>query len=188
LFVRGIPFYCTSVAVVDDTSARGVDGVEVGVVRDLVTGDVYSARRGKGAKKNGAPIRTAATARIADSVVGVDLSSAPAGLYPELEPLLGGIKRQMHLGANALELCYLAEGKTDAFVDLRERMRITDFAAAGLIAAEAGAEVTDRGGGDLSLAFDLAHRFSFVASANPRIHGQVLERCGRSAARAPAGR
>ena len=187
-FVRGIPFYCTSVAVVDDTSARGVDGVEVGVVRDLVTGDVYSARRGKGAKKNGAPIRTAATARIADSVVGVDLSSAPAGLYPELEPLLGGIKRQMHLGANALELCYLAEGKTDAFVDLRERMRITDFAAAGLIAAEAGAEVTDRGGGDLSLAFDLAHRFSFVASANPRIHGQVLERCGRSAARAPAGR
>ena len=186
-FVRGIPFYCTSVAIVDD-AARGIDGVEVGVVRDLVTGDVYSARRGKGAKKNGAPIRTATTARIADAVVGVDLSSAPAGLYPELEPLLSGIKRQVHLGANALELCYLAEGKTDAFVDLRERMRITDFAAAGLIAAEAGAEVTGRGGGELSLTFDLAHRFSFVASANPRIHGQVLERCGRSAARAPAGR
>ncbi|MDG6948024.1 MAG: hypothetical protein JRN40_01760 [Nitrososphaerota archaeon] len=178
-FVRGIPFYCTSVAIVERGTAEGSGVVEVGVVRDLVTGDVYAARRGEGAKKNGKPIRTAETAKITESVVGVDLSSAPKGLYPDLQPLLDGIKRQVHFGANALELCFLAEGKTDAFVDLRERMRITDFAAAWLIALEAGAEVTARDGGELSPAYDLAHRFSFVASANTRIHTQILERCAR---------
>ena len=42
-FERGIPFYCTSVAVAEGGT---LDGILAGVVRDLVTGDAYSARRG----------------------------------------------------------------------------------------------------------------------------------------------
>ncbi|MDG6920174.1 MAG: fructose 1,6-bisphosphatase [Nitrososphaerota archaeon] len=173
-FERGIPFFCTSVAVVE---AGTLDSVTVGVVRDLVTGDVYSARRGGGARKNGRAIRTSKAAEVAEAVVGVDLSRGPPGLAEGLAPLLGRVKRQVHLGANALEMCYLAEGKTDAFVDLRGTMRITDFAAAYLIAAEAGAVVTDGLGGKLSPEFDLAHRFSFVASANPAVHREILRLC-----------
>ncbi|MDG6908833.1 MAG: hypothetical protein JRM74_02445 [Nitrososphaerota archaeon] len=183
-FERGIPFYCTSVAVAEGGT---LDGILAGVVRDLVTGDAYSARRGGGARKNGKPIRTSRAVRAAEAVVGVDLSRGPPGLAQGIAPLLGGIKRQVHLGANALELCFLAEGKTDAFVDLRGTMRITDFAAAYLVASEAGAVVTDGRGGKLSPEFDLRHRFSFVASGNGSIHGEVLELCG-GWARKGAGR
>ncbi|MDG7011401.1 MAG: fructose-1,6-bisphosphatase [Nitrososphaerota archaeon] len=173
-FEHGIPFYCTSVAIAAGDSA---EDVEVGVVRDLVNGDVYTARKGRGARKNGKPIGTSRMTDPAKAVVGVDLSRGPPGLAAALAGLMEGVKRQVHFGANALELCYLAEGKTDSFVDLRGRMRITDFAAAALIAREAGAVVTGPGGRGLSLPFDLKHRFSFVASANPTMHRKVLELC-----------
>jgi myo-inositol-1(or 4)-monophosphatase len=173
-FERGIPFYCTSVAI---TEGDSVDDIAVGVVRDLVNGDVYTARRGKGAKKNGKTIRTSRTNEASRAVVGVDLSRSSPSLVSGLSALISGVKRQVHLGANALELCFLAEGRTDAFVDLRGRMRITDFAAAYLILAEAGGSVTDSDGRKLELKYDLEHRFSFVASGNSKMHEIVLELC-----------
>jgi myo-inositol-1(or 4)-monophosphatase len=179
-YERGIPFYCTSVAIVEGQS---IDDVSVGVVRDLVSGDVYVARKGGGSKKNGAKIRTSRIAKPSQAVVGVDISRSPPDLLAGLAPLVHGVKRQVHLGANALEMCFLAEGKIDAFVDLRGKIRITDFAAAYLIALEAGAEVTNPRGGRLAPRFDLEHRFSFVASANMAIHKQILELC-----RQPSGK
>jgi myo-inositol-1(or 4)-monophosphatase len=174
-FERGLPFYCTSVAIVDGDS---LDGTIVGVVRDLVTGDAYSAKKGEGATKNGKRIRTSRTADASRAVIGVDLSRSPPGLVSALAPLVEGVRRQVHLGANALEICYLAEGKTDSFVDLRGKMRVTDFAAANLIAEEAGGVVTGPAGGELKVSLDLEHRFSFVASANPTIHRKILALCG----------
>jgi myo-inositol-1(or 4)-monophosphatase len=84
------------------------------------------------------------------------------------------VKRQVHFGANALEICYLAEGSIDAFVDLRMRIRITDIAAAYLIASEAGAVITDEAGEELKPRFELARGLNFVASANRELHSTIL--------------
>lgn len=168
-FARGIPYYCTSVAIAEGGS------IEVGVVRDIVSGDVYSAVRGRGSRKNGKAISTSRTAEVSDAVVGIDLSRGGQGTAERLAHLVGSVKRQVHFGANALELCYLAEGRTDAFVDVRGRIRVTDLAAAYLIAAEAGAVITREDGGEVTPTFDLSHRLSFVASANGTLHKQILE-------------
>ncbi len=170
-FERGIPFYCTSVAVAEGGS---LGSIVTGVVRDLVTGDVYHAVKGKGARKNGRPIRTSRVSRLPEAVVGVDLSSSTPALVSGLARLVSGAKRHVHLGANALELCYLADGTIDAFVDVRRRIRITDFAAAYLIAKEAGATITGPRGAALNPEFDLEHRFSFVGGANSSLHEEVL--------------
>jgi myo-inositol-1(or 4)-monophosphatase len=170
-FIRGIPFYCTSVAIVEGPS---LEDVSFGLVRNLVSGDVYSAWRGKGATKNGAPIRTSALDDPSKSVVGVDVSRGEAALVARLAPLIGSAGRVVHFGANALELCLLAEGNLEAFVDLRGRMRVTDFAAAFLIAREAGASISDSSGRALEPALDLAEGFSFVASANVPLHARIL--------------
>ena len=156
----------------------GLDDVALGVVRDLVSGNVYVAKRGKGATMNGKRIRTSSERRASEAVVGIDISRSSPQLVTRLARLASGVKRQTHYGANALELCYVAEGKIDAFVDVRGKMRITDFAAAYLIAREAGAEFSDESGGQLEAQFDLAHRFSFVASANPALHREILRLCG----------
>jgi len=173
-FERGIPFYCTSVAMVEGDS---VDDIVVGVVRDLVTGDVYHAVKGKGSKKNGVPIRTSEVTAVSGAVIGVDLSRGTTSLVADLSGLISGARRHVHFGANALEFCYVADRTIDAFVDLRGSIRITDFAAAYVIAKEAGAVVTGADGERLSVAFDLKHRFSFVASANGNLHKEILELC-----------
>lgn len=174
-FARGIPFYCTSVAIVEGDT---IEDIAVGVVRDLVSGDAYSAVKGKGARRNGARIATASSSELSKSAVGVDLSKGGAERVKGLAALIGSCKRHVHFGANALELCYVADGRTDAFVDLRDRIRITDLAAAYLIASEAGAVITRADGKGLDGVFDLFHRLSFVASANEALHRQILGLCG----------
>jgi len=174
-FARGIPFYCTSVAVVEGDS---IDRITVGVVRDLVNGDVYHAVKGRGAMKNGARVKASRVKEVSRAVLGIDMSRGGAEFVERLAPLIGRAKRQVHFGANALELCYVADGTTDAFVDLRGSIRITDIAAAYLIAAEAGVEFTDAGGRKLRAVFDLEHRLSFVASSNGVLHKEILRLCG----------
>lgn len=174
-FEHGIPFYCTSVAIAEGNTMRSI---MVGVVRDLVSGDAYSAVKGGGARKNGKKIQTSETVELSAAVVGVDLSKGGEGVARRLAPLVGAARRQVHFGANALELCYVAEGKTDAFVDLRSRTRVTDVAAGLLIAEEAGAEVTRADGSRLDAPFDLSQRLNLVASAGPGLHKQILELVG----------
>jgi myo-inositol-1(or 4)-monophosphatase len=176
-FERGIPFYCTSIAVVEGTS---VEDIKVGVVRDLVTGDVYAATKGGGARKNGKAIKTSGTLSPPSAVVGIDLSRSTGAQVSRLASLISGVKRHVHLGANALELCYLAEGRIDASIDLRGKIRITDLAAGYLIASEAGARVTGEDGRMLKPMFDLEHRLSFVASANSSLHREILKLCNSS--------
>jgi len=174
-FARGIPFYCTSVAVIEGDTLQDV---KVGVVRDLLTGDVYHAIRGKGTKKNGIQVHTRQVADLSRAVLGIDVSREDSERVARLAPLISAASRQVHFGANALELSYVSDGTVDAFVDLRGKIRITDLAAAYLVASEAGATISDPQGNQLEAVFDLKHRLSFVASANLHLHKEILRLCG----------
>ena len=102
------------------------------------------------------------------------MSRGPPDLTARMGPLIASAKRQVHYGANALEYCLLAEGRIDAFVDLRMKMRVTDFAAAYLVAREAGAVVTDANGEPVDPPLDLHSRFAVVAAANETLHRKIL--------------
>jgi myo-inositol-1(or 4)-monophosphatase len=71
------------------------------------------------------------------------------------------------LGSAALDLCYVAAGRFDAFWE--DHLHAWDIAAASLIAAEAGARVTGYDGGYVDL-----FRGQIVAS-NGRLHPDVLQ-------------
>ena len=171
-FARGLPFYCTSIAIARGATLRDV---EHAMVMNLVNGEVYYAERGRGATKNGEPIATSSQTKLTDSVMGIDLSRAGEPAISGLVPLISRIKKQVHLGANALELCLLAEGKLEATIDARQMIRVTDVAAGYLISREAGAIMTTPQGEELNPAFDLKARFSYVASANASIHDQIID-------------
>jgi len=170
-FSRGVPFYCTSAAIAD---GDGLDSIRWAAVRNLVTGDFYFAEKGRGATKNGRRIGPSTVREVRKAIAAVDVSRAGVPLIGRLGPLISDLKREVHMGANALELCLVAEGATDAFVDIRGTMRIVDFAAAYLIAGEAGAVVTSPEGVKLELPLDLNVRFSYVASANRDLHEAIL--------------
>jgi myo-inositol-1(or 4)-monophosphatase len=172
-FERGLPFYCTSVAIAD---GPGLGDVTHAMVRNMVNGDAYFASKGEGASKNGKRIHTMKGLKLRESVLDVDLSGTSEASIGRLIPLLSGVKRVVHYGANALELCLLAEGKINGFVDLRGRMRATDIAGGYLIAREAGAATTLTAEPRSAPELRLDTRFDLVASADRSLHQEIMRR------------
>ena len=139
-YARGLPFYCTSIAVLEGPS---LEDARHGLVRNLISEETYYAEKGNGAERDGTPIKTSRAKTLSDSCVGIDMSKAPRATVERLVPLIAAVRKPAHFGANALEQAFLADGKIDAFVDIRDRMRVVDFAAGYLIAKEAGAVFSD---------------------------------------------
>ncbi|MBI5835677.1 MAG: inositol monophosphatase [Candidatus Eisenbacteria bacterium] len=146
-FAHGYPFVCTSVAVVRDGRALA------GAVLDPVRDELFSAALGQGARCNGRRIRVSAVRRLREALLVTgfpyDVFIRSRRVVREFElflPRVQGVRRD---GSAALNLCYVACGRFDGFWELR--LHPWDVAAGSLIAAEAGARVTDYSGGRYDL-------------------------------------
>ncbi|MCU1485794.1 MAG: inositol monophosphatase [Actinomycetia bacterium] len=150
-FLYGLPAFAVSIAV-------EVDGVtEVGVVVDAARGETFTAVRGGGAHLDGRPLRCTATDRLATALVGTGFSydaerrARQGAVVAQVLPLVRDIRR---VGAAAIDLCWVAAGRLDAFYE--KGLAPWDLGAGSLVAAEAGALVGDLDGGPPSGAFTLA--------------------------------
>jgi myo-inositol-1(or 4)-monophosphatase len=170
--VRGLPFYCSSIAISNEPQLSKVNAA---MVTDLLHGTTYMAKHGKGANRNGEKIVTSAVTSLAEAVVGLDLNTYKINeLALQASALIGQTKHIRHFGANALELCFVAEGLTDAFVDIRGKLRTTDVAAGFLILKEAGGVISTPDGEAVDAELDPRQTVKFVASGNPEIHQAIL--------------
>ncbi|MCG7610265.1 MULTISPECIES: inositol monophosphatase family protein [Mycobacterium] len=139
-FVYGIPAYAVSVAVQYD--GRSV----AGAVADVPGGEVYSAALGHGAAVVRDGVRTAlrcsAVRDLSMALLGTGFAYDPgrrarqARVMAQLLPAVRDVRR---IGSCALDLCMVAAGRLDAYYE--EGVQVWDWAAAALIAAEAGATV-----------------------------------------------
>jgi myo-inositol-1(or 4)-monophosphatase len=169
---RRLPFYCSSIAVSDKPD---LDSVYAGMVVDLVHEETYLAIKGHGATCNGKRLQTSNNQSLDDAVIGLDLNAYKAKLNMEVAAkLIENIRHTRHLGANALEVCQVAAGLTDAFIDLRNKIRTTDVVAGFFIVQEAGGTVTDQNNKHINVKLDPKQTLNFVASANPEIHQKIL--------------
>ncbi|SIO48293.1 myo-inositol-1(or 4)-monophosphatase [Rhodovulum sp. ES.010] len=159
----------------DTTFAHALAVAEAGRVIAAVVylpmhGKLYAAQAGAGARLNGAPIRASERARLEGAAV---LTARPA-----LEPRhwAGPPPRvQRALRASlAYRLCLVAEGRYDAMLTLRETWH-WDSAAGSLIAAEAGAAVTDTAGRGLKFNTPVPASTGVIA-APPDVHSEVIAR------------
>ena len=131
---RGVPFYATSICVLDG------EGPRVGVVVNQATGVRYAAARGGGADKDGQPMEPSGCEDLRSAIVGI---SGFPGLHP-------GWAQYRALGAASLECCAVAEGVLDAYmVAGRSTLYGWDYLAGLLICREAGTAERERDGRDL---------------------------------------
>ncbi len=171
-FMHGLPFYACSIAV---SRKRTLNDVYAGLVADLAHDVTYTAYEGKGAYRDGKKIETSKTAALEEAVVGLDLNTYKVKeVAPKLTDLIAKTRNIRHFGANAVELCYVANGLTDAFVDIRGKLRTTDVAAGFLILKEAGGVVTKPDNQELNAELDPKQTISFVASGNLEIHKKII--------------
>jgi myo-inositol-1(or 4)-monophosphatase len=167
--VRGIPFFCCSLAF---ATANKLSSITDGVVTDLSSGDMYWATKGRGAFCNKKKIRVHKEKPIY-KIIGVNVSGATPKLTKKIQPLFENSNHTRHLGANALELALFARGLIDVYVDLREKIRVTDMAAGYIIAKEAGGIILDQKLKPLDSDLGYETRLSFVAAANKEILSEI---------------
>ena len=132
--------------------------------------ETYAAALGAGATLNGAPIRASGR----EALEGASALAASAALREEFWP--GGAPPvERHFRSSlAWRLCLVAAGRFDMMITLRDAYE-WDIAAGGLIAAEAGATVTDRHGDPLRFNRHPAKAPGVIAAA-PALHGPVMAR------------
>lgn len=176
--LRGLPFACTSIAI---SKAPVLNAVEAAAVADLFHDASYLAQKNLGAYRNYQKITPAQTISLQEAVIGLDFNTYKvAELTTQLNKLLVHTKHIRHLGANALELCYVADGTTDAFVDLRGKLRTTDVAAASLILQEAGATITTPENTPLNSPLSPTETVRFIATGNTGLHQTILRTLERA--------
>jgi myo-inositol-1(or 4)-monophosphatase len=166
---HGIPFACIAIAYATELE---FDSIEVAVVLDLFSGICYHASRGKGSFRDLHKISPAEPNHLKTSLVGFD-SGFPPNQEKRQHPETPQIRYTRHLGANALELCYVADGLLDGFIDLRGIFRGTDLAAAALILREAGAVLINRHGENISGKCTNDERYDYIA-ARDMAFAQIL--------------
>ena len=170
--VRGIPFFCCSLAFATDNKLSSITD---SVVMDLSNGEMYHATKGKGAFLNKKRIHTNEKNNLY-FVVGLDMSGISQDSLQRLVPIISASNHIRHFGAVALELAIFARGLVDVFVDLRDKLRITDVAAGYLIASEAGGYIIDKFGKSLDSDLSYESRISFVAAANKEFLDEIVEK------------
>ncbi|MEM2785548.1 MAG: inositol monophosphatase family protein [Candidatus Nitrosotenuis sp.] len=163
--VRGIPFFCCSLAFA--TQDR-LSSVTDGVVTDLSNGNMYWAIKGNGAFLNETRIHVHKQKPVY-KIVGINVSGATPELVKKIQPIFENSNHSRHLGANALELALFARGLIDVYVDLRQKIRVTDMAAGYIIAKEAGGIILDESLRPLDSDLGYETRLSFIAAANQEI-------------------
>jgi len=168
--VRGIPFYCCSLAYATHFKLSSVTDA---AIIDLARGDLYYASVGKGAFLNGRRI-FAKKESPPDPTIGINVSGVKPAVVARLAPIIADADHTRQFGANALEMCFLARGLLDAYIDLRGKIRPTDIAAGYLIAKEAGARVYSAAGSDLESDLDVKTRLSYIVVSNDRIRQQLV--------------
>ncbi|WP_048183324.1 bifunctional fructose-bisphosphatase/inositol-phosphate phosphatase [Methanosarcina siciliae] len=162
----GIPFYSVSIAF----ASHDLSDLRFGYVRNLAFREEYYAEAGKGSYLNGNRIETSANSELKDLCVSI------YGYRQNVERtrrIYSNIRRVRLFGSVALELCYVASGRLDAFVDVRKALRVTDVAAGQLILEEAGGLVTDGYGKTLRLPDNVTARVEMVAS-NGHVQKKLL--------------
>jgi fructose-1,6-bisphosphatase/inositol monophosphatase family enzyme len=155
---QGVPWFATSLCALD------ADGARAAVVINQASGERFEARRGGGARRNGQPIAPSSCTQLAGAVVG--LSGWPGRHL--------GWRQYRTLGAAALDLCSVACGRLDAYIDCTDDAQGPwDYLGALLVCREVGVVVVDVAGRPMVVRDPQARRTP-VAAATQELHDEVL--------------
>jgi len=164
-YANGIPIFCTSICLV-------IDGrPSVAALTDPARDDRYTAVAGGGAFLNDRPIAMPVKEAMSDLVCHISLP--PYGFARREWRIRKLIRVARETGSAALGLAYVGNGRFDAFIQPRG-LWLWDIAAAGLIAEEGGARVTDGTGGPWFVE-SAENRSRGIIAALPTHHATILE-------------
>ncbi len=168
-FLHGIPFWCVSIAVVDDGELCAA------IVHAPALGQTFTAARGQGCALNGSPIEVSRTTDIGEAMLATgfaynrnEVPDNNIDNWSRMALQAAGLRR---MGAAALDLAYTAAGRLDGYWELH--LSPWDVAAGALLVREAGGSVSNfTGEEDVDSVLHSRH----IVASNGLLHDQIRER------------
>ena len=164
-YVHGLPIFAVSIGY------QVQEETVFGVVLNPARGEEFVAAKGRGASLNGEAIRVSGAHRLRECLLATgfpythdEVFDRSFDLFREFYHRSQGIRR---LGAAALDFCYVAAGRFDAFYEAN--LRAWDVCAGDLICREAGGRTSDWRGESMPFS---GRRV--LASNGTALHGELL--------------
>ncbi len=142
-FAHGYPRFCVSIGV----EHRGE--VRVAVVYEPLRDELFEARRGAGATRNGEAIRVSSADTFDDALVATgfayDIRESEDDNRAAFSRVVKAVRGIRRAGSAALDCCSVACGRLDGYWE--HKLKAWDVAAGHLLVEEAGGRVSDYRGG-----------------------------------------
>ncbi|MDI6644274.1 MAG: bifunctional fructose-bisphosphatase/inositol-phosphate phosphatase [Methanobacteriaceae archaeon] len=175
--VKNMPAYGISIAIAKTQADKypTINNVNIGFVKNFATGDLFRAVKGQGSFINDQKAVPSTIDKLNNSLVGAFIYGTNV---KKLDYLCKRVRRMRIMGSVAIELCYVADMTYDAFIDLRDNLRIVDIAAAKLIVEEAGGIVSDLDNQTINGKLTVKDKTSILAASNKKLHEDILNVMG----------
>ena len=147
-YAHGIPHFSVSIAYAETGTVRA------GVVFDPIRNECFTAIRGKGSLLNGVRIQVSRASQLHECIIATGFYYDRGRMMKRTLEAIGhlfslNIRGVRRMGSAAIDLCWVACGRFDAFFEYR--LAPWDYAAGTLIIHEAGGKCADRRGNALQL-------------------------------------
>jgi myo-inositol-1(or 4)-monophosphatase len=167
-FLHGFPTFCVSIAV------QHKSRLQHAIVYDPMRQELFTASRGDGAQLEGRKIRVSAQKTLEGSLISTGFPFRADATYVDdylaiLKAIMGvaaGVRRP---GSAALDLAYVAAGRTDGFWEFG--LSPWDTAAGALLVQEAGGRVGTPAGDEYALGKN-------IVAGNPKVYEALLAAIG----------
>jgi len=163
-YLQHFPIWSVSIAL------KQGDEIVAGVVHEPLRNLFFTAERGAGAFRDGAPIRVSNQQSVEASFLTTGFpfrAQSYVGIYSnifrDVIMVAKGVRRP---GSAALDLAYTAAGVFDGFFEMH--LASWDVAAGSLLVTEAGGVISDFSGGDRWLTR------GNIIGASPAVHAELL--------------
>jgi myo-inositol-1(or 4)-monophosphatase len=153
-----------------------IDAVRYGFVAHIYLKKIFTFRKGHGAYCNGEKLTSSHQNKLQDALISAYILGDRQEYLERMYPLLRQLTNLRCFGSAAYEICLVASGGLEAYIDIRNR-RLTpeNFIAAAPMLQEAGGIITDERGEKLAPIDRLDEGYNFVASGNQELHEAILK-------------
>jgi len=167
-FAHHIPHSAISVGIYENKFPK------YGIVYNPVLNELFYAKKGEGAYKNGKKIEVSNQDDFQRSLIATGFPYSSAENEEDLKWVINKLKEVLprcqdirRLGSAALDLCYVAEGKYEGFYEIN--LKPWDVSAGILIVTEAGGMISNEYGNEYSLFEDRC-----IVASNGIIHNELV--------------
>jgi len=175
-WARGLPLSALSCAVLPVDAPLHPDWVEAALVGPLEQDTPLIAFKGSGSWRGSERLKASQVRNISESMISVELNHHSPS--PSLASLMAAARGVRCYGCSSRAISLVAEGATDAHVDVRGRLTAESYLAAARLLIEAGGWIVGLDGTPLAAPESLTGRLGLIAAASQELCDQIVELLG----------